>query len=313
MRSFWGPASVVLLLCLALFTEPAPGQSLSVGKKGAGEYWIEAAAPVDTSYVLQASGDLRLWVDLHETVSGQLSYRFNNAGVTNRYFRLVPSTPPAPQITVVLIGDSTVADLASNQGWFNGWGQGIYGFFKPNARVVNLAWQGFSTKWFLGSEQKTKMLAIRPDYVLVQFGRVDDEVPSTDPMAVTFQEYADNLKTIVQIVRGFEGTPILVTPPVARIFDYTGKVFVIPTFEHRVALMKDVAAETQTQLIDLNQMTIDLFNQLGDNGSAYIQYPGNPAHFSAVGAQVIAQLVVNALPDGLGPYLQGIFDPPPKP
>ena len=306
-------SSVLLLLCMALFTEQALGQSLSVSRKGAGEYWIEATAPADTPYVLQASGNLHLWVDLQDGVSGPLSYRFDNAGVTNRYFRLAPSTPPAPDITVVLIGDSTVADLASNNGWFNGWGQGIYGYFKPGVRVVNLAWPGLSTKWFLGSEQKTQMLAIRPDVVLVQFGRVDDEVPSTDPMAVTFQEYSDNLKTIVQIIRGFDGTPILVTPPVARIFDAQGKVYTIPTFEQRCAIMKDVATETQTPLIDLNQMSIDLFNQLGDNGSAYISYPGNLAHYSAQGAQVIAQLVVNALPDSLGTYLQGIFDPPPKP
>jgi lysophospholipase L1-like esterase len=157
------------------------------------------------------------------------------------------------------------------------------------------------------------MLAIRPDYVLVQFGLVDDDVPSSDPMAVSFQEYADNLQTIVQIIRGFNGTPILITPPVERKFDDTGKVALVSTFEQRCAIMKDVAAELQTPLIDLNQMSIDLFNGLGDSGSAYIQAPGNPGHYSLPGAQVIAHLIVNALPDSLGTCLTGIFDPPPKP
>ena len=298
---------------MALFTAAALGQSLSVSRNGAGEYWIEAIAPAETPYVLQASGNLRLWVDLKDAVSGPLVYRFDHAGVTNRYFRLAPSTPPAPPINVALIGDSTVADLISDGGSYCGWGQGIYGYFKPSVRVVNLAWLGLSTKWFLGSEQYTKMLTIRPDYVLVQFGKVDDEVPSTDPMAVTFQEYAENLKSIVQTIRGFHGTPVLITPPVGRIFDDQGKVIVPPTFEQRCAIMKDVATETQTHLIDLNQMSIELFNRLGDSGSAYITPPGNPAHFSVPGSHVFAQMVVNAFPDCLGAYLTGIFDPLPKP
>ena len=309
--------SVVLLLCTALIPEPAPGQSLSVSRKSAGEYWIEAAAPADTPHVLQASGNLRLWADLHETVSGQLSYRFDNVGVTNRYFRLVPATPPAPDITVVLIGDSTVADLAVNQGGFNGWGQGMYGFFKANARVVNLAQPGMSSTLFLQSDQNSSMLTIKPNYVLVQFGMIEDKTPASSPSAVSYQQYADNLKTIVRSVRGFNGTPILVTPPVARVFDTNGNGAVIlsSTFQQRVATMKDVAAQTQTYLIDLNQKSIGLFNALGQSGCAYLGsgWPGDVNHYSDKGAQVIAQMVVNALPDPLGAYLVGIFDPPPKP
>ena len=300
---------------MTLFADAALGQSLSVSRKGAGEFWIEGAAPADTPYVLQASGNLHLWVDLTNAVSGSLSYRIDGAGVTNRYFRLAPSTPPAPDITIVLVGDSTVADLAVNLGGYSGWGQGIYGYFKLNVRVVNLAQPGLSTKLFLLSDQNTSMLAIKADFVLVQFGLVEDKTPVSSPTGVTYQEYADNLKTIVQSVRGFDGTPILVTPPVARVFDDKGEVSLSPTFQQRAATVKDVAAQTQTYLIDLNQMSIDLFNALGDNGSAYLGsgWPGDVNHYSDKGAQVIAQLVVNALPDNLGPYLVGIFNPPPKP
>ena len=107
--------------------------------------------------------------------------------------------------------------------------------------------------------------------------------------------------------------PILITPPVAREFDDQGAVILIPTFEQRCSIMKNVADELQTPLIDLNQMSIELFNKLGDSASAYITPPANPAHFSLPGAQVFAQMVVNALPDSLGTYLTGIFDPLPKP
>ena len=69
----------------------------------------------------------------------------------------------------------------------------------------------------------------------------------------------------------------------------------------------------QTHLIDLCQLSTDLFNELGPSGSDYIYWYTEIQHYSDQGAQVIAGLVVNALPDSLGPYLVGIFNPPPKP
>ena len=82
-----------------------------------------------------------------------------------------------------------------------------------------------------------------------------------------------------------------------------------------MAVVRNVAAELQTPLIDLNKLSIDMFNKLGKSESEYIWWPGKDfLHFSEKGAQVIAGLVVNALPDSLGTYLvPGILDPPPKP
>lgn len=294
---------------MALFADAALGQSLSIINKGESGFWIEAAAPPDTRYVLQASGNMDLWVDIHDEVWSQLSYRFDSAGVTKRFFRLTPWTPPAPTITIVLIGDSTVADFISNSSLFNGWGQGIYGYFKPNVRVVNLAYPGYSTKVFLASAEMTTMLKIKPDFVLEQFGLADAYHPTS--AETTLQEYADNLKTIVQMIRGFNGTPILITPPALRFFDDKGKVS--QGYWDRSAVVKNVATELQTPIIDLNQLSTDLFNELGPSGSAYIYWDTEIQHYSDKGAQVIAGLVVNALPDSLGPYLVGIFSPPPQP
>ena len=304
------PSWIVLVFWLALFADAALGQSLSIIRKGESEFWIEAAAPPNIRYVLQASGNLHLWVDINDEVRGQLSSRFDSAGVRKRFFRLTPWTPPAPSIILVLIGDSTVADFIINNCWFNGWGQGIYGYFKPNVRVVNLAMPAYSTKRFLYEAEMTTMLKIRPDFVLVQFGLMDEYPTST--AQITLQEYEDNLKTIVQTIRGFNGTPILITLSSGRLFDDQGKV--IPTVPDRCAVMKKVAAELKTHLIDLNQLTMDLFNELGKSGSAYLAWNYiDLYHYSDQGARVIAGLVVNALPDSLGPYLVGIFNPPPKP
>jgi lysophospholipase L1-like esterase len=302
--------STVLLLCAALSASAALGQSLSIMKKAQTNYWVEASAPPDNPYALEASGNLHLWVGIQDQVQGQYSSQFDGAGVSQRYFRLTPSTPPAPPIRVMLIGDSMTADCC-------GWGAGIYGYFKPNATVVNYATAWASTKIFLKSAEMDKMLLIKPDYVLIQYGFMDlswgaDLAPDT---YTTLQEFADNLRTIVQTVRGFNGVPILITLHAARLFDANGKV--IPQWQDRNDVTKAVAAELQTPLIDLNQLTTDLFNQLGPTGTDFMHWaggaPNDVMHLSPLGAQYVSQLVVNALPDGLGPYLIGIFDPPPKP
>lgn len=312
------PWSVLLPFCLVLIVNTALGQSLSIIRNGERPFTILAAAPPDTRYVLQESANLHLWVDSDDVVEGQLSLQFDNAGVTRHFFRLTPWTPPAPPIIIMLIGDSTVADFISNDSRFNGWGQGIYGFFKPNARVLNLAYPCYSTWVFLTSAEKDKMLLVKPNYVLVQFGLINAVgnavgcfASPPDAYLTSLQRYEDDLRTIVQTIRGFNGTPILITPPSERVFDDQGKVS--PTLQNHSAIVKHVAAELRTPLIDLNQLSMDLYNQLGESGSAYISMgAGDIAHYSDKGAQVIAELVVNALPDSLGTYLVGVFNPPPK-
>jgi lysophospholipase L1-like esterase len=207
----------------------------------------------------------------------------------------------------MLIGDSMVSDCC-------GWGAGMYGYFKPNATVVNYGMPWDSTKIFLQSAEWEKMLLVKPNYVLMQFGYSDTFYSDPDRYT-TIPEFHDNLTNIVQTVLGFGGVPIMVTLHAERIWDANGNV--IPRWQDRNAVVKEVAAEFQTPLLDLYQLTFDLFNQLGPSGTQFMQWvPGGPTddmHFSSAGAVVISRLVVNALPDNLGPYLTGIFDPPPVP
>ena len=297
--------SIFLVLCLALFADAALGQSLSLIRNSGSGFSIVAAAPPDTPYVLQESANLHLWVDLTDGVSGQFTNQSADAGVTKRFFQLTAWTEPAPDIIIVLLGDSTVAEGS-------GWGQGIYGYFKPNVRVVNLAAPWHSTKVFLESDQKVTMLKIKPNYVLAQFGSVD--AFGSEGFSDTIEEYQANLKTIVQMIRDFNGTPILLTPSAAKAWDAYGKV--IPFVPDHCAVVKQVAAELQTPLLDLNKLCIDLFQQLGPSGAAYMLYtviPGDVIHYSPEGAKTISGLVVNALPDNFGPYLTNILDFLPTP
>jgi hypothetical protein len=138
-------ASILLLFSLAFSADTAFGQSLSIIKEGENQLSIEASAPGGTRYALQVSKDLNLWLDVNDAVSGAVSNRVGSPGATERYFRLIPWAEPAP-IRIVLLGDSTVADLDSNFGHFYGWGHGMPGYFKANAQVLNLAYPGVGHK-----------------------------------------------------------------------------------------------------------------------------------------------------------------------
>lgn len=301
---------VFLIVCWTLVFNVALGQSLAIHKRGPSEYFVEASVPSDKPCALQVSGNLHLWVTLEDEVKGQYSLQLERLGVSPRFFRLTPSAEPAPPIRIILLGDSMTADGS-------GWGGGMHGYFKPNVTIVNYAMAYTSTKIFLRSAELDKMLVVKPDFVLIQYGFVDGAWgPDLAPDRYTsLEEFGENLREIVRIVRGFNGVPILVTLHSARVWDAQGKV--IPTWLDRNAVTKAVAAELQTPLIDLNQLTMDLLNELGPNRTQFMQWAGGGPedlmHLSPQGAEVVAQLVVNALPDSLGPYLNGTFAPPPIP
>jgi len=117
-------------------------------------------------------------------------------------------------------------------------------------------------------------------------------------LSTSLEEYEANLKIIVEMIREFRGTPILVTPLLPGYFDLSGKV--MPFLKDRSAVVRKVSEELQTYLIDLNQLSEDYFNQIGPAEGARLTWSAtNKTHFSLAGAQVIAGIVLNALPSVL--------------
>lgn len=286
---------MMLLFLIGLLPKASIAQSVAIRLNGTNQTVIEATSAPNVGYRFQTSADGENWEDIGDQASGLSSYRVDVTRDQKRFFRLRTWPTEDAPITFVLIGDSTVADFDSNNQWFYGWGHSLPGYMKPNVRVVNLAVPFQSTKTFLSSIQKDNLLIIKPDFVLVQFGLVD--VLDLGVGTTTVAEYESNLRAMVQMIREFKGTPILVTPPVWRQFDSQGRVF--PWMDDRCAVVRKLAAEFQTYLIDLNQSSKDLFNELGPTESAYISWNGNEgdgAHYSLAGSAVIAGLVVKDLP-----------------
>jgi lysophospholipase L1-like esterase len=308
MRSFNFSWFRTLLTCAAVFYgSTALGQSLSIIRKGATNYAVEATAPANNPHSLQASENLRLWVDVRSEVKEPYSLDLDNSASTRRYYRLIPR-PSAPEpIRLLIISDSMASDCC-------GWGGGIYDYFNQNVTVVNYAMAWAGTKVFLQSAEMEKMMLIKPNYVLMQYGFIDGGTDAD--RSTTLPEFEANLRTIIDAVRSFNGVPVLITLHAARLWDENGKV--IPTWQERNEITKRLAAELKTPLIDLYEVTEDLFNDLGPTGTAFMHFdplgPEDFMHFSTLGAKWIARIVANDLPPELGPYLSPtIFDPPPKP
>lgn len=308
MRFVLGSISKAVLIFVAVCSSSATfGQSLAILKQGESNFWVEASAPADNPHTLQVSENLELWIDLQENVAEPISLSVTNDGLPQRFFRLAPSEPPAPPIRVMLLGDSMASDCC-------GWGRGIYGYFKQNVTVINYAIPNTSTKTFLQSAEKENMLLIKPDYVLINHGYVDNSAEAD--RNTTLEEFDQNLRTIVEMVRGFGGVPILITVHAPRVWDENGEVIGGSRMAARATVTKQVSDELLTPLIDLFQLTVDLFNELGPARIAPLAFeiaPGDTMHLSQLGGEHVSRLVVNALPESIGPYLDGSYAPPPIP
>ena len=208
-------------------------------------------------------------------------------------------------IRLVIVGDSTVCNYPENEST-RGWGQFIQGFFNESVRVINVAKSGRSTKTFIDEGLWQKALKEKPNFVLIQFGHNDSHGPdrpeSTDA-ATSFKEY---LRWYIDDARAIGASPLLVTPMCRRIFSQGGKLD--DALRPYANAMKEVAAEKKVGVIDLHTTSGELFQKLGEAGSAELaNKAGDRTHFNEKGARAMAGLVMKELPavePSLRPFLK---------
>ena len=193
-----------------------------------------------------------------------LRYRFAAVAVTLaavHSFRGVSPAQDAP-VRIVLVGDSTVND----QG---GWGPGLRASFGPQVEVINLAKNGRSSKSFREEGVWAQAIAARPAYVLIQFGHND--IPGKGPERETDPQttYRENMARYVDEARAAGAQPVLVTSIVRRNFSADGKIRV-DSLAPYVAVVRELAAEKQTPLIELYSLTMAQAEKLGPEGCAEI-------------------------------------------
>jgi lysophospholipase L1-like esterase len=195
--------------------------------------------------------------------------------------------------TIFLLGDSTVCDQPGEP--YASWGQMITRFFDATVAVANHAESGESLKSSLGAKRFDKVLSLtkRGDYLLIQYGHNDEKERGQGIGA--FTTYKASLKQFVEAFRKKGGTPILITPMHRRTFDADGKI----TNSHGdyPEAVRQLAKEEKVALIDLTEMSKDLYEALGKDGSGLFFKEGDGTHHNAYGAYELAKAIVQSIRD----------------
>jgi lysophospholipase L1-like esterase len=170
---------------------------------------------------------------------------------------------------------------------------------EPDVVVHNLARGGRSSKSFYEEGLWGQLLALRPDYVFVQFGHNDsksEEYRRTDP-ATTYKHYlrryADEAAVAgVQIV--------FVTPMERRHFGPDGRIR--PTNDGYAQAMREVAAEKEVLVIDVHAYSMALLESRGFEPTHELgSVPTDRTHWSEKGSRLWA--------DFIGAELRQVTDP----
>lgn len=212
-----------------------------------------------------------------------------------------------------VVGDSTVCDQYLEP--WTGWGQMITQYFGPGLSVANYADSGESTVSFLANSLLWATmipLVQRDDLVLIQFGHNDK--------TTTADEYLANLTRMVTEVLARDARPVLISPPVRRRFDSSGKLDSVALhlagFD-RPAAVRQVASAQGVPFINLTADSTALVEGLGVAASKAIFLTvekGDNTHFSEYGADQMAQLVLTRLKELnlLPPYGPRVEHPNPR-
>jgi DNA sulfur modification protein DndE len=203
-----------------------------------------------------------------------------------------------------LIGDSTMADKPDKEYPERGWGQLLPIFFNSTINISNYAKNGRSTRSFIYEARWDSVLnLLQPgDFVVIQFGH-NDGVESKTGRHATPAEYAYNLSKFIADTKAKKCTPILCTPIARRNF-VNGKS--TDTHGEYPDIARQVAAKTNTPLIDMHKTSIKLLTQLGEQESLALflqippgefqKYPDGKidnTHLSEKGAIEIAKLFID--------------------
>jgi len=210
--------------------------------------------------------------------------------------------------TAFLLGDSTVCDQPGEP--YASWGQMITRFFGDKVAIANHAESGESLKSSLGAKRLDKVLSVMRlgDYLLIQYGHNDEKERGEGIGALT--TYKASLKQFVEAVRQKGGIPILITPMHRHTFDANGKI----TNSHGdyPEAVRQAAKEEKVALIDLLDMSKDLYEALGKDGSGVLFKEGDGTHHSAYGAYQLAKAIVQSIRDQRLPLSQFLNKDLPK-
>lgn len=254
-------------------------------------------------------------------------------------FQPVPND--AGEITLHMIGDSTMTMYKAERRPQMGWGEKMPAFLKGDVKVVNWALGGRSSRSFYYEESRWP--SIRPqirsgDYVLIQFGHNDQKTGGNYERYGTYafcpdgstdgencpdaeHSYYQFLKRYVIETRLKGANPILMSPISRKYFEgdhisikgqhnltkpNAGEMF--PRGDY-VAAMRAVAERYDVPFVDLTSATRDIVEQYGNAEATHSLYiAADNTHPQVLFATLIAQRAAEGM-RGLGVLAGHIIEP----
>ncbi|MEV5437604.1 rhamnogalacturonan acetylesterase [Streptomyces sp. NPDC052682] len=209
------------------------------------------------------------------------------------------SVKPASQpLVAYLAGDSTVCDQPAAP--YTGWGQMITSAVRPGASIANYADSGESSGSFLSNSALFPALLSKVkanDPVFIQFGHNDKQTSAS--------AFRNNLTSMITQVRAKGGVPVLVTPPVRRLFDgsrlTSTALHVNGVGVNLPAEVRAVGTAQRVPVIDLTARSKALVESLGPSASAQLFLRSSVdgvtdnTHFSQYGAAQMGGLVLQSI------------------
>ncbi len=196
--------------------------------------------------------------------------------------------------TVYIAGDSTVQTYAASAAPQQGWGQRIGEFFTSNVKFVNKSIGGRSSKSFVTEGRLDEILSQikENDYLFVQLG-INDRYKS-DPARYTepYTTYKQYIKMYIDGALAKKAIPVLITPTVR--LDYSNGQFQNGFTDYCIAL-KQLAADTNTKLIDLQTKGLNYYTSIGYNEVLKLYMTNDVLHFNDKGAYQMAKFVAEGV------------------
>jgi len=243
----------------------------------------------------------------------KLTLEFNGTNPSFHSLTIEPLTGAKAEPVIYLAGDSTMVDQ-DVEPWAS-WGQMLPRFFLPGIVVANHAESGEASNSFMGEQRFPKIMSlIKPgDWFFVQFAHNDQKNKDFLP------QYHTIMTQFVTDVRAKGANPVIVTAMNRDSFDEAGHIK--DTFAGYIQAAREVAAATNTPLIDLNDMSKTMFETMGPgpNGAdhAFMHFEANTfpgqtnaihdnTHFNDYGAYELARCIVHGIREdklGLAKYL----------
>jgi lysophospholipase L1-like esterase len=221
----------------------------------------------------------------------KLTLEFNGSAPKVRSIEIQSVTCP----TIYLVGDSTVTDQTREPS--ASWGQMLPRFLDEGVAVANHAESGETMKSFISGLRLAKVLESMKegDYLFMQFTHNDQKKQWPQTYVEADTTYKAYLKVLIAETRLRGATPVFVTSMQRRRFNESGRI--VSTLGDYPKAMRELAKEENVALIDLESMSVELYESLGTAKAPFAFSNGgkDATHHNNYGAYQLAKCVVQGI------------------